>query len=145
MKSEPGTYALILRSRSRTTIQVGSRRQIDLEPGFYVYVGSAFGPGGVLARVARHVRETKRKHWHIDYLRDHLEPLEAWFSHEAARLEHRWARALARGMGLLPVQGIGCSDCSCQSHLFHTRTAPAFARFRAIVGGRVEVWSDPGA
>ncbi|MFQ5579314.1 MAG: DUF123 domain-containing protein [Nitrospiria bacterium] len=54
MKSEPGTYALILQSRSEARGQVGRLGQINLKPGYYIYVGSAFGPGGVQARVSRH-------------------------------------------------------------------------------------------
>jgi len=46
MKSMPGTYALILRSEKRSRIQAGRWREIDVEPGYYIYVGSAFGPGG---------------------------------------------------------------------------------------------------
>jgi len=50
MKTEPGTYALILKCSLRVKIRIGCRRQIDIEPGYYIYVDSAFGPGGVKAR-----------------------------------------------------------------------------------------------
>ena len=140
MKSEPGTYALILQSRSNAKAQIGSWRQIDLESGYYIYVGSAFGPGGVQARVSRHCRKTKPKHWHIDYLREFASPFGAWYSHETKRLEHRWAQLLRDMSGMSPIQGFGCSDCKCYSHLFHTSTAPDFALFSNIAGGKVESW-----
>ena len=77
MKSKPGTYVLILQSLRTGKAQIGRWREIALYPGFYLYVGSAFGPGGVRARVSRHYRKTKQHHWHIDYLREFLIPIGA--------------------------------------------------------------------
>ncbi len=37
-------------------------------PGWYFYVGSARGSGGIRARVRRHFRHKKTAHWHIDRL-----------------------------------------------------------------------------
>lgn len=141
MESEPGTYTLIFRSRSKARVKIGRWRQIDLEPGYYLYVGSAFGPGGVKARVSRHCRSTKPKHWHIDYLRDFLHPVGAWYSHDMNRLEHQWAQVLSGMSGMFPIRGFGCSDCKCFSHLFQTSTAPDLALFSSIAGAKVESWA----
>jgi Uri superfamily endonuclease len=89
VKSEPGTYALILQSYSTGKVQIGRLGQIEPVPGYYIYVGSAFGPDGVMARVSRHWRMDKPKHWHIDYLREFVTPLFAWVSYEPVRLEHQ--------------------------------------------------------
>jgi len=124
MKPDPGTYALILQSNSTETIKVGRLGKLFLRPGFYVYVGSAFGPGGVQARVSRHLRTDKRKHWHIDYLREYTTPLEAWVSYEAKDLEHEWAKTFLNLTEMTPFQGFGCSDCRCFSHLFFTFELP---------------------
>jgi hypothetical protein len=35
-----------------------------LGPGTYVYAGSAFGPGGIRARLRRHFRRDKKLHWY---------------------------------------------------------------------------------
>ncbi len=44
-------------------------RSVELEPGVYAYVGSAFGPGGLAARLRRHLcGERRRLWWHIDWL-----------------------------------------------------------------------------
>jgi len=129
MNPEPGAYALILRSRSTGKAQIGRWRQVDLELGYYIYVGSAFGPGGVQARVSRHCRLTKSNHWHIDYLREFASPVGAWYSHESNRLEHRWAQVLCEMSGMSSIRGFGCSDCKCHSHLFQTSTAPDLALF----------------
>ena len=138
MKSEPGTYALILENRSEGQVQVGRWRPIDLERGNYVYIGSAFGPGGVRSRVLRHCRKDKPKHWHIDYLGEHLTPFAVWFSHDRTRLEHRWARALLVMDDMIPIEGFGCSDCNCYSHLFHTTVSPNLTEFSKLASGNVE-------
>jgi Uri superfamily endonuclease len=137
MGPEPGTYALILQSQTTGTVQIGRWRQIDIAPGFYLYIGSAFGPGGVRARVQRHFRRTKARHWHIDYLRGHLDPVGAWYSHDPNRLEHRWAQILCGMSDMSPVRGFGCSDCTCDSHLFRTGTIPAIDCFSDRVGSRL--------
>jgi len=140
MQSKPGTYALILQSHSNATAQIGRWGVLELEPGYYVYVGSAFGPGGVRARVSRHFRTLKAKHWHVDYLREFVTPVAAWYSHDPVRLEHEWARVLHDMPGVSPVQGFGCSDCACDAHLFRTARVPGFRRFTGLAGGVVEVY-----
>jgi len=130
MKPEPGTYALILQSDSTTRVQIGRWGQLDLLPGYYIYIGSAFGPGGVRARVMRHLLTDKPKHWHIDYLQEFVIPVAAWISYETEKLEHQWARVFYNIPELTPIQSFGCSDCKCYSHLFHTPTKP------------VDVWLD---
>ncbi len=141
MKSEPGTYALILKNNSTITAQIGRYGKMNFRPGYYLYVGSAFGPGGVKARVCRHFRRIKRKHWHIDYLREFMEPLCVWHTHDTKRLEHQWANLLGDTAGVFPVPGFGCSDCKCASHLFHTSQTPNVHLFAGLVGCKVEMSS----
>jgi Uri superfamily endonuclease len=57
----PGTYALLLSSAADGVIRVGRLGDLRLQPGFYVYVGSALGPGGVRARLAHHMRLAEMK------------------------------------------------------------------------------------
>ena len=96
MNSKPGTYALVLRSDASTCMRIGRWGRLNVRPGYYIYVGSALGPGGVLARVSRHCREPKSKHWHIDYLREFTILASVWYSHSPIRLEHRWAEEVAK-------------------------------------------------
>ena len=140
MKSKPGTYALVLQSHTRRRVHIGRRGPLTIEPGHYIYVGSAFGLGGVLARVSRHCRETKSKHWHIDYLREFVTPIAAWYSYAPVRLEHRWAQALTGMSGMTPIKGFGSSDCRCQTHLFHTAIEPDLVRLTHAMVGPVETW-----
>jgi Uri superfamily endonuclease len=103
---------------------VGRWGGLTLQSGYYIYVGSAFGPGGVKARVSRHLRVNKRKHWHIDYLRAHVTPVETWVSYASKHLEHVWAGILFELPEVNPIKDFGCSDCKCQSHLFFTMDTP---------------------
>jgi Uri superfamily endonuclease len=131
MRAMPGTYALWLYCPRPARVTVGAVGECHVTVGWFVYIGSAFGSGGVRARCARHARGGKR-HWHIDYLRGVCHLREIWFSHDGIRREHAWAELLATAPGsCLPFPGFGSSDCSCPAHLyFFPRKRPAFAGFR---------------
>ena len=131
MQARPGTYALILVSSSERLIEIGKLGQLLLQPGYYVYAGSAFGPGGIKARIAHHARISQRPHWHIDYLRSGLHLDEVWYSYDSEKYEHRWADTFSRLRGAtLPIVGFGASDCSCKSHLLSFSNKPSVRRFR---------------
>jgi Uri superfamily endonuclease len=116
--AEPGTYALMLRCDLACTVRVGRMGGVPLRPGYYIYVGSAFGPGGLRARIAHHARRAARPHWHVDYIRRHTR-LEAVWYRRGARCEHEWAKAIGAAAGVAVVRpGLGSSDCGCRTHLF---------------------------
>ncbi|GAB6138540.1 GIY-YIG nuclease family protein [Halanaerobaculum tunisiense] len=138
ISSQPGTYILLLKATREKKIQVGSFGPLDLEQGYYVYVGSALGPGGVQSRVNRHAQKDKKSHWHIDYLREATELLEIWYTYSQDRYEHRWANVLESLPAVfIPLSGFGASDCKCQSHLFYFKEYPSFAQFFQLIEGNV--------
>ena len=51
---------LVLQSMHEQSILVGRLGTLDVHPGTYVYVGSAFGPGGLRARTNRHASANKK-------------------------------------------------------------------------------------
>lgn len=55
----PGTYALVLSCTSNIPIQVGRLGTMQLQHGYYVYVASALGPGGLCARIAHHEKPSR--------------------------------------------------------------------------------------
>ncbi len=131
----PGTYILVLAAQTRRPVSVGALGSLEVEPGFYAYVGSALGPGGLRARVARHRGRARAPHWHIDYLRRHTALREIWFSADGVRREHGWAAALARDAGAtIPCVGFGASDCGCSAHLFRFARRPRLSQFRRQLG-----------
>ncbi len=143
-----GIYVLILRMKESKDIRVGKLGRLHFRRGYYAYVGSAQGSGGD-KRVKRHFsvahgRNTTRK-WHIDYLLPHSEVICAVFSPTDEALECVVARLLGektlrkfyqtKGYGLTTIPqhcasrsfvfsealpAFGCSDCTCESHLFFT-------------------------
>lgn len=126
-----GTYALLLCCRQARLLQIGRRGSMRLAPGCYIYVGSAFGPGGLRARLAHHLRLTDRPHWHLDYLRMATYPQAIWFSTAQHRQEHLWAQLLANSRGArIPLPGFGSTDCRCVTHLFFFSGTPSFDGFR---------------
>jgi endonuclease-3 len=92
---------------------------VRFEDGLYAYTGSAFGAGGV-SRIDRHARvasgENEARHWHIDYLLgEEQSSIAAVYA-----TPHDAECEVARGIGGEPVEGFGCSDCSCDTHLKRT-------------------------
>ena len=127
----PGTYVLVLEALERTQIKAGRLGELDIIPGWYAYVGSAFGPGGVAARCGHHIGISAKPHWHIDYLRAVCRLREIWFSCDSARTEHTWSNLVGKGRGASqPFPGFGASDCDCRSHLYRFSKSPSFPGFR---------------
>lgn len=126
-----GTYLLVMHADRKARIRVGRKRELEVLPGWYAYVGSAFGPGGLAARCRHHRKPAQRPHWHIDYLRTVCELRETWFSHDPQRREHQWAGLLLAGeAGGDVIAGFGVSDCGCRSHLFRFDHPPSFRQFQ---------------
>ena len=145
VKPEPGTYALILLSTKQGVIRIGRLGRLRLQPGFYVYVGSALGPGGVRARVAHHQRVSPRPRWHIDYLRARTRLVEVWCCYDRVQREHQWASALELVPGAgIPLARFGASDCHCASHLyfFHatSEVASASSYIATTFSGGTSAW-----
>jgi Uri superfamily endonuclease len=131
---EGGTYVLWLRLPSARRIVVGGLGAVDFVRGWYAYTGSAQGPGGLAARVGRHIRGNGTLRWHIDFLRRVAAPMAVWCNVSHRRLEHRWAAALAAMPGAsLPVPGFGASDCRCRSHLVRFARRPGLHAFHSVL------------
>jgi Uri superfamily endonuclease len=120
-----GTYILLLELAQSVAIRIGKLGRFDFPVGWYVYVGSAFGPGGLRARLGRHIRRQKKKRWHIDYLLAHASICEVWYTALPEPREHQWAHALGQVKGTaIAVRCFGSSDCVCETHLFHFSCKP---------------------
>jgi Uri superfamily endonuclease len=124
----PGVYALQLHLAQPARLVVGKLGVFHLRPGEYVYVGSAQGPGGLRARLGRHLHGGGSPHWHIDALRQvcqvryFLCRMNSTGAEPAVGtpLECRWSQGLAAYPGAtIPIPGFGASDCrqGCAAHL----------------------------
>lgn len=114
----PGVYALVMAVPSEIEVRVRGLRS-KLEPGCYVYIGSARGPGGLAARVSRHLRPSKKVRWHID----HLTTKAAAIRYVVFSLSTSAECLLTPQLEMLgfkhSVKGFGNTDCRarCTSHL----------------------------
>ena len=115
-----------MRAQDRQQLQIGRLGGVQLSKGWYIYFGSAFGPGGLAARVERHLRYHKTRHWHIDHLIWATTVREVWYSQRQRDLEHCWAQAaLDQPAARNLLRGFGASDCHCLSHLVRIPTREA--------------------
>lgn len=130
LDSTPGTYVLLLALQVPAELQVGRLGAIQFDSPFYLYFGSAFGPGGLKARIRHHLQPVRSAHWHIDYLRQEADVIGIWYSSDRARLECIWANAALAHRGVSPVPRFGSSDCGCHSHLLAANRLPTLRAFR---------------
>lgn len=86
--------------------------------GYYLYFGSALN--GLNSRIARHIRQDKKLHWHIDTLTAVAQVVQVWYVVDTRRWECAWAKAASCIPGVvMPARGFGSSDCRCPSHLLY--------------------------
>lgn len=105
-------------------VEVGSLGKVPFD-GRYLYVGSARGPGG-LKRVARHLSKDRATRWHVDHILDEGEVISVVVTATEEDLECRLSELV--GMRLpMAVEGFGCSDCDCSTHLYGPGDAAASA------------------
>jgi len=129
-----GAYALLLRLHRTTEVTLAAGRRSPLDPGLYLYAGSARGSGGLRARVARHLRTGKARHWHIDQITEVAAPLGVliWPHGDECELVRG---ALSLSGASVPVPGFGSSDCRhCRAHLVILPNAAAASALTKRIG-----------
>ncbi len=112
-----GAYVLAVRLDQTVHIDTPIAVAGQLTPGWYLYLGSAWGSGGIRARVGRHFRHRKKKHWHIDQLTAasvDIVALAVVNGHECELV----AKLLQSRHFNVALTGFGSTDCRrCESHL----------------------------
>lgn len=141
LPDEKGTYILILSLRGPKRLTIGRLGTFDFPAGYYAYVGSAYGRGGLRGRLKHHFAPVTKLHWHIDYLRQVASLCEVWHSADETIHEHHWAKIL-RLMpdAATPVSQFGASDCNCETHLMYFPEKPEMARFYVLAGASIKRW-----
>lgn len=111
-----GIYVLVISVSNDAKIDVGALGRLNFEKGLYAYVGSA--QTCLEKRIERHLRKTKRRFWHVDYLLDSADvKIVKFFYRKAGKLEEcRIANKICQKS--IPIKNFGSSDCKCKSHLF---------------------------
>ena len=117
-----GAYALILDVPDTLALSRPRRGRDVLSAGWYIYAGSARGPGGIRARLARHMRQDKAVHWHIDQVTAR-KGTRMWAAPLPDRTECDLVSDLTvSGRFVATHPGFGSSDCKhCTAHLLMWR------------------------
>jgi Uri superfamily endonuclease len=136
-----------MRLRKPITIEIGRLGRQHFSPALYLYAGSACGPGGLNARLQRHLRTDKPAHWHIDYLRPHVEVLAVYYVTMPQRLECAWSQALRLlPDATTPVAHFGSTDCAagCPAHLIALPLEAALEQIGSVLAGpegiNIQTW-----
>lgn len=115
-KHDKGVYALIVEIDADILVIVGALGKITFKKGLYAYVGSA--QANLEHRIKRHLRREKPLFWHIDYLlNNNAARIVKVFYKQADKSGECVLAKLISEKGE-PIEGFGCSDCRCKSHLF---------------------------
>ncbi len=113
---EPGAYAILVGLSAPLLLRIPRFAGLTLPSGRYVYCGSAYGPGGLRARIARHLRRRKATRWHIDGLTELGEILGVTVRVGGDECD-LVAAFMSRG-AMFPLARFGSSDCRrCHAHL----------------------------
>ena len=129
----PGAYAVQFYLSPGRELSIGRLGVFYLPTGAYLYLGSARGSGGLLARLGRHIAgPPTRCHWHVDRLHAISQVKACCYVLEQEiesiidpgcsipAIECVWSQALADlPSALIPAPGFGASDCQngCCAHL----------------------------
>jgi sugar fermentation stimulation protein A len=120
-KKFKGVYQLLFFFPNKSRIKVGQKGSFNFPKGYYVYTGSA--KNSLKGRVLRHLRKSKKKFWHIDYLlpyakiKDiiiHVKKSECYWNNRLFDLKE----------SEVLVNGFGSSDCRCKVHLLYFKKKP---------------------
>ena len=121
-------------------ITVGRLGEQLFLPGFYAYCGSAFGPGGLKARLSHHLCKSERPRWHIDYLKNIATGTAIWYATETENHEHLFAAHLTALPGAeIVISRFGASDCNCPAHLVYFPHEVGIPDFKKISPGNIQL------
>ena len=117
-----GNYVIVWENPDCGLALIPRFGNVTLPSGYYFYCGSAHGSGGLRSRTSRHLQNSHKKRWHIDYLKGNLHPIEVWWDTAEEENECAYAAFLSSlNSTSVIVSGFGASDCSsgCQAHLIY--------------------------
>ena len=128
VSATPGIYSLLIAVDTPTQISIGAIGLLSFLQGYYIYTGSARGGASMnlQTRLRRHLQDTKKDHWHIDYLLRHeaTKVLNVFYFETLKDLECAVVQSIIQDPLVHAVhKGFGASDCQngCYSHLCQSR------------------------
>ena len=117
LPDEKGAYLLMLQLDAAVELNLHKTDMTRLEAGWYIYSGSAKGPGGLRSRLRRHFRKTKKSHWHVDQLTMQCTDIAALSVVDGDECQFI-SILLKHPTFSIPRKRFGSTDCrKCASHL----------------------------
>lgn len=141
----PGAYLLVIDLLGALAVTLPGRPAASLGEGRYLYMGSARGPGGIRARVRRHLKGAKTIRWHVDRLTN-LAGAAAVIAYPDGDECVLAAEALALAGAEVPAPGFGASDCPrCPAHLIRIPESTTIEDLPALLPGPAGtvIWRRP--
>lgn len=112
-----GAYALLIGLEKPVIPKRPVGNTERLKPGWYIYLGSARGMGGLAGRLKRHFLKRKKVKWHVDQLTPFASAIAAHVIIDGDECD-LMARLAASYAFDVAMPGFGSSDCPiCPSHL----------------------------
>jgi Uri superfamily endonuclease len=128
ISARPGIYSLVIAVDTPTQISIGAIGLLSFLQDYYIYTGSARGRASMnlQTRLGRHLKDTKKDRWHIDYLLRHeaTKVLNVFYFDTLKDLECAVVQRIIKDPLVHAVhKGFGASDCQsgCYSHLCQSR------------------------
>ena len=131
MAVKRGSYILVIDLAKDMRLDIGRLGTLEFPAGLYLYCGSALN--GLEARIRRHLRRDKKRHWHIDHLTSVATVVEVWWVVDGKRWECSWAETMMGQGGQVVARWFGSSDCRCLSHLLRWEQGDAMSGLRRIL------------
>lgn len=119
-----GIYSIVLILENEQNIKIGQLGNYFFKKGYYVYNGSAMGGFG---RIRYHLKENKKKRWHIDYLTEKAKIIKILRLETKINYEHYISKKLSYEKDAeILVDNFGSSDCKkgCEAHLIYFKNMP---------------------
>lgn len=133
LPAAPGAYLLVIDLPRPMIVQRPGTATLD--EGRYLYAGSARGPGGIRARVRRHLKGAKAIRWHVDRLTN-MAGAAAVIAYAGGNECDLTAAALRLAGASVPAPGFGSSDCRrCPAHLLRIPESLAIEELPRLLPG----------
>ena len=126
-----GSYILVLHLAEDARLEIGRLGTFEFPAGLYLYCGSALN--GLEARIRRHLRRDKKRHWHVDHLTTLAPVVAVWWVADGKRRECRWTVEIMERGGQVVARRFGSSDCRCNSHLLRWEQSENMDGLRRIL------------
>lgn len=119
------TYVLPIFLNNKKSIEVGALGDIEFDSGWYGYVGSDHRNN--YSRPIRHLNLSESKdtqHWHVDYLLSdsNTEVFGVYIIEDGEEC------SVSENIELESISMFGCSDCTCESHLYYSLNIIEFTK-----------------